>query len=217
MSWHSGLIELIGYAASLTVFATFCMTTMLPLRIVALGSNVLFALYGYFGSLYPILILHVCLFPVNLWRLAQVLRVVSGGGGTEPKPFNILLLRRHMKERRLKAGETLFRLGDYADELFYVLAGELTVPELGAAIGPGDIVGEMGILAHNRRRTASVVARTDCTLLSLTAAKARELFFQYPAFTMRLMSVLTARLIDDVRAETLAHLHAAAGQKTPGA
>ncbi len=70
-------MQLIGYAASLTVFATFCMTTMLPLRLVALGSNVLFALYGYFGSLYPILILHVCLFPVNFWRLAQVLRVVK--------------------------------------------------------------------------------------------------------------------------------------------
>ncbi len=120
-----------------------------------------------------------------------------------------------MKERRLKAGETLFRLGDHADAMFYVQNGELLVRELGAKLGPGDIVGEMGILSHGRQRSATVVAKTDCALLSLTGAKARELFFQYPAFTMRLMGVLTDRLIDDVRSETLARLHAAAASHPP--
>ena len=215
MSWHSWLVQAAGYAASLTVFATFCMTTMRPLRIAALCSNVLFGLYGYFEGLYPILILHACLFPVNFWRLVQVLRVISPGSGPEPKPFDILLLRPHMKELRLKAGETLFRLGDHADAMFYIQNGELLVQELGANLGPGDIVGEMGILSHGRQRSASVVAKTDCSLLSLTGAKARELFFQYPAFTMRLIGVLTDRLIDDVRSETLARLHAAAAAAHP--
>lgn len=214
---HLSVVTLIGYAAALTVFASFCMSTMLPLRIVALVSNVLFGLYGYFGALYPVLILHACLFPVNIWRLAQVLRVVSAGAGTQAESFDITLLRRHMRERRLAAGETLFRIGDHADVMFYVQGGELLVEELGARIGPGDLVGEMGILAHDRQRTATVVAMTDCVLLSLTATKARELFFQYPAFTIRLMSVLTSRLIDDVRAETLARLHAATAVRGPSA
>lgn len=206
---HVSAVSLIGYAAALTVFASFCMSTMLPLRIVALASNVLFGLYGYFGTLYPVLILHACLFPVNVWRLAQVLRVVTVSSRAEGEAFDIMLLRRHMRERRLAAGETLFRIGDHADAMYYLQRGELLVEELGARLGPGDIVGEMGILAHDRQRTATVVAMTDCVLLALTGAKARELFFQYPAFTIRLMSVLTSRLIDDVRAETLARLHAA--------
>src|ERR1700685_2509965 len=68
MSW----ITLVGYAASSAVLATFCMKTMRPLRIVALGSNVLFATYAFFGGLYPVLILHLVLFPINLARLVQL-------------------------------------------------------------------------------------------------------------------------------------------------
>src|SRR5258708_150132 len=48
-----------GYAASLTVLATFCMTSMWPLRAFALASNVLFILYGFAAHIYPVLILHV--------------------------------------------------------------------------------------------------------------------------------------------------------------
>ena len=55
MSWF----DLLGYLASLSVFATFCMNTMVPLRVLALGSNVLFSTYGLIGHLYPVLILHV--------------------------------------------------------------------------------------------------------------------------------------------------------------
>src|SRR6185312_7579047 len=124
-------VQLAGYAASLTVFATFCMTTMLPLRIVALISNVLFAAYGYFDALYPVLILHLALFPVNLWRLAQVFRVVSARGGQEARKFDFTALRDYMTERRLRAEETLFSRGNKADEMFYIVSGELIVTEFG--------------------------------------------------------------------------------------
>ena len=36
-------IDLLGYAASATVLATFCMNTMIPLRATAILSNILFA------------------------------------------------------------------------------------------------------------------------------------------------------------------------------
>src|SRR5580692_3136319 len=68
-------INLAGYAASSMVLATFCMKTMRPLRILALASNVLFAVYAFFGGLYPVLILHVVLFPINLARLVQLQRL----------------------------------------------------------------------------------------------------------------------------------------------
>jgi len=64
-------IDLLGYAASVSVLATFCMNAMVPLRILALCSNVLFVGYGYFDHLYPVLILHLILFPVNVLRLLE--------------------------------------------------------------------------------------------------------------------------------------------------
>ncbi len=65
-------VDILGYAASAAVLATFCMSTMLLLRILALISNVLFIFYGYFDHIYPVLTLHAILFPVNMFRLSRV-------------------------------------------------------------------------------------------------------------------------------------------------
>jgi CRP/FNR family transcriptional regulator, cyclic AMP receptor protein len=43
---HIGWSDAVGYVASLLVFCTFYMRTMLPLRVVAIASNVAFMIYG---------------------------------------------------------------------------------------------------------------------------------------------------------------------------
>ncbi len=70
-------IDVLGYAASLLVLTTFCINTMLRLRWVAIGSNILFMLFGYLARIYPVMILHVILFPVNFVRLVQIYRLVQ--------------------------------------------------------------------------------------------------------------------------------------------
>ena len=47
------------------------MKMMVPLRSVAIASNVAFISYGYLGGMVPILVLHLALLPLNLWRLHQ--------------------------------------------------------------------------------------------------------------------------------------------------
>lgn len=64
-------VNLLGYAASIAVLATFCMNGMISLRLVALLSNVLFATYALCAHITPVLILHAVLLPVNLIRLVQ--------------------------------------------------------------------------------------------------------------------------------------------------
>ena len=66
-------INLLGYGASASVLATFCMSTMVPLRAVAICSNLLFGAYGAVDHIYPVLVLHVILLPVNIVRLIQVI------------------------------------------------------------------------------------------------------------------------------------------------
>jgi hypothetical protein len=66
-------IDLLGYSASFSVFGTFCMKKMVALRVLAVISNILFALYGYYGQLHPILLLHLALLPVNVFRFVQLL------------------------------------------------------------------------------------------------------------------------------------------------
>jgi len=66
------MITLLGFAASFAVLPTFLMRTLLPLRIVAVGSNVLFIAYGYFAHILPVLCLHLALLPINIGRLSEL-------------------------------------------------------------------------------------------------------------------------------------------------
>ena len=63
--------DAVGYLASALVLAAFCMKEMIPLRAVAVCSNVAFLFYGLALGLAPVWLLHAVLLPINCWRLWQ--------------------------------------------------------------------------------------------------------------------------------------------------
>jgi CRP/FNR family transcriptional regulator, cyclic AMP receptor protein len=63
-----------GYLASLLVLATFSVRGMVALRTLAIASNLAFIGYAALAQIYPVLLLHALLLPVNLSRLSQALR-----------------------------------------------------------------------------------------------------------------------------------------------
>ena len=71
--------DALGYLASVLVLATFCMRGMVPLRLMAIASNVAFIVYAGLAGLGPVLLLHVLLLPLNVHRLLQALREQPGG------------------------------------------------------------------------------------------------------------------------------------------
>lgn len=81
----------------------------------------------------------------------------------------------------LKAGEVLFKQCTMGDLIYVVSEGELQIvreladggEELVKVIGPGDYVGEMGVLFH-MPRSATVRAHTDATVVGYTAQALRE-------------------------------------------
>jgi len=68
MSW----IDFIGYLAALSVLATFCMDAFVPLRGLAIASNVLFITYGIAGHIYPVFLLHAVLLPINIRKIVRL-------------------------------------------------------------------------------------------------------------------------------------------------
>jgi hypothetical protein len=97
-------MQLMGYLACALVFATFCMRAMLPLRLIAIGSNVAFVAYGHLGGLAPILLLHLVLLPLNIWRLCQALGMLSKAAcGTRNVGLSARLIRRRRVQRRRAA------------------------------------------------------------------------------------------------------------------
>lgn len=67
-------VDWAGYVASSLVFLTFYMKGMVPLRVVALCSNVAFLIYGGMLHLVPIFMLHAALIPINARRLIYAWR-----------------------------------------------------------------------------------------------------------------------------------------------
>jgi hypothetical protein len=69
-----GIVEIIrSFAAGMTVTAFYC-TTMLTLRLAAIGANLLFIIYGSGFDLKPVMALHCILLPLNNIRLIKVMR-----------------------------------------------------------------------------------------------------------------------------------------------
>ncbi len=63
-------VDIIGYIACGLVLITFCMNSLLRLRLSAVTSNVAFIAYAYFQELLPILLLHVVLLLINSIHLS---------------------------------------------------------------------------------------------------------------------------------------------------
>ena len=193
MSW----VDILGYTASATVLATFCMGTMVPLRIIALVSNVLFMGYGYLDHLIPVFVLHATLLPVNALRLHQLQRLLGEMNRSSGKTPFIDSLLPHMTRRVLAAGETLIRKGDKADALYYLAQGELEIVDYDKLLKPGALVGEIGVFGPEMQRTATVICRSECILFELTEAKAKQLYFEDRSFGFAMLQLIIARLTEN--------------------
>ena len=192
-------VELTGYLASLLVFCTFYMKTMIPLRCVAIASNVVFMTYGLAGGLYPVFLLHVVLLPLNCLRLYQVQRLVrkvrQAARGDLSSDWLIPLMTR----QQFTKGDILFRVGDQATSMSLILSGSVRLVEIGIVLGPSSVIGEIGLFAPDHRRTGTAVCETDVEIGSISDDKALQLYYQNPAFGFFLFRLVVQRMIENER------------------
>jgi CPA1 family monovalent cation:H+ antiporter len=95
----------------------------------------------------------------------------------------------------LERGEPLANKGEFGHTLFFVEQGTADVLRDGnvhAIVGPGDVVGEIAVLASGRR-TASVVATSSMRLLALFKRDVWGLERKAPEASKRLQAVLDGR------------------------
>lgn len=193
---HLNWVQLIGYAASLLVFSTFYMKTMIPLRCIAVLSNVAFLTYGYFAVLYPVFFLHVVLLPLNILRLYQMGKLIERVRRASKKDYSIEWMISSMTEQEFKKADVLFRKGDKADKFYYIEKGSVRLPEIEITLGPGEIIGEIEIFSLFKERTTSAVCETDLTVLALSDHKVLELHYQNPEFVLYLGRMVIQRLLN---------------------
>ena len=191
---------ILGWVAAGFALTSFLMKDMVRLRLLAMAANAAFMGYGYYENMMPTMGLHAGLLLLNCFRLVQIVKLtIDIREATLDSPVSVWLLP-HMKKRRAAAGTVLFNKGDTADRMFYVRSGTLKLAGYGDILGPGSLVGEIGLFSPDRRRTQSIVCETDCDLYELTDEGMYRLYFQNPKLGFHVMRLVVARLIRDVEA-----------------
>lgn len=192
-----------AWVASILVFCAFFMKTMVPLRIIAITSNVAFIAYallglsyGAFDKLYPILILHSFLLPLNVVRLREVRRLVTAVREASDADALHALVPYMKTEQRLK-GDVLFRAGDAPLKLYLIESGRVVFPELDKRVSAGAVFGEVGLFAPEQTRTVTAICEDDCRLATIARDRVLELYYENPRFGLFLIRLVSGYVRPD--------------------
>ncbi len=104
--------------------------------------------------------------------------------------------------QRFPAGTQLMRQGEASDALLVIVEGRVAVerchphlldPILLAELGPGETVGEMGVI-DRQTRSATVTALEDTLAVRLSVVEAMEVIAHYPEVAAALLRTLSRRI-----------------------
>ena len=110
------------------VLAGSFVKTMIPLRWLAIGSNIGFVAYGALHPSYPMLLLHAALLPVNLYRLREMIELTHRvAAASAEADLSGVWLKPYMRAAKRRAGTVLFRQGDRGDRLYLLAEGRAAV------------------------------------------------------------------------------------------
>jgi hypothetical protein len=191
-------VSLMGYFAAILVGCTFYMKTTIPLRIFAIASNFCFITYAVFHHpvLYPVLILHTFLLPLNITRLVQLKKLIKEAKSEVSKDKSFDWLIPYMKKEVFKRGSVLFQRGEPNSKLYLIQQGRVILPEINRIVGPGEMIGEIGVLSPHKLATTTALCEDDLHVLTIHETQVLALYYQNPNFGLYLLQILMKRFID---------------------
>jgi CRP/FNR family transcriptional regulator, cyclic AMP receptor protein len=193
------LDDLLGYIGAAGVLVTMSMRTMIPLRALAIAVNVVMLTYGLEKHSMPTIVLQAILLPINAYRLREMVRLTRQVRMAATGGMSLDWLRPFMHRRRYRAGDVVFRRGDPADAMYYVLGGRFVLPELDEVVRPDTVVGEVGLITPDLSRTRTLQCEADGELLVIGYDEVRQLYFQNPEFGFWLLRLAGGRLIANMQ------------------
>ncbi|OGV73955.1 MAG: hypothetical protein A3K19_22930 [Lentisphaerae bacterium RIFOXYB12_FULL_65_16] len=107
----------------------------------------------------------------------------------------------HMERRAFRKGDVLFRQGDPADAMFYIEAGSILLSEIGKGLGPGEVIGEMGLLCPANRRTVSAVCEQDLVAYRMGREGVLAMMDRAPRDVFTLIQLAIGRYSENLRHE----------------
>jgi len=177
---------------------TFLTPTMIRLRAFGILSAVFFVAYGLLAPAISTFLMYFLLLPINSVRLYQITKLVKKARNAAKGDLSIDWLKPFMDTRKYKKGDVLFRKGQVADEMLLTVTGKFLVKEIDVELAPGRLVGELGFVTQNNRRTQTVECLEDGTVMTIGYDRLLEVYFEQPDFGYFFLRLTTDRLLQNV-------------------
>jgi CRP-like cAMP-binding protein len=187
-----------GIFSSVFLVATYTMRTMIPLRIFGILTNIVLILFSIVTEHYATVVLHAVLLPLNVYRLNQMLQLVRDVRRSVHSDLSMAWLKPFMTERSCAAGDVLFYKDEKAEEMFYIVSGRFQLVELDIELPVGALVGELGMLSPDNRRTQTLECLEGGTVLGVSYQQVEELYVQNPSFGFYFLRLVSARLFQNL-------------------
>lgn len=105
------------------------------------------------------------------------------------------LLAGRAQEAGADEGDVLIKAGAFADQLLAIEDGSVEVQrkdEVVAKLGPGDVIGEAGVVKHELRN-ATVVATSPVKAITIAHSDIKQVRREHPDFDERIKAVTEDR------------------------
>ncbi len=211
VTWHAIFDRLIDVASAHLNFASACaligavfygatllMRTMVPLRVFGIISALFFVAYGALAGAMSTFFMYLLLLPINSWRLFQMRSLVKKARVAAQGDLSMDWLKPFMNRRIYRRGDVLFRKGQTANEMFLTVTGKFLVREIGVELPPGRLVGELGFVTPNNRRTQTVECIESGEVLTITYDRLLEIYFDNPEFGYFFLRLASDRLLQNI-------------------
>jgi CRP/FNR family cyclic AMP-dependent transcriptional regulator len=195
MTW----VEALGWFVAALSIGGSAMKTIVPLRCLGITTNIFGIVYAFSAGHYSGLVVHFVLLPVNSMRLLQMLRLIAKvKRASATGDISMDWLKPFMAREKVRAGQVLFAKGDVAQCMFYTLTGRFRLKESGIEIPQGQVVGEMGLIAPDNRRTQTLECLEKGEVLTITYDQLRQLYFQNPEFGFYFLRLTSERMFQNL-------------------
>jgi Cyclic nucleotide-binding domain len=178
--------------------ATLLTQTMVPLRVANMVGCACFVGFGALAGDVKTFLLYLLLLPINAVRLRQMLNLVKKARAATQGDMSMEWLKPFMTEGKYRKGNVLFKKDDAANEMLLTVTGKFLVKEIGVELPPGRLMGELGFLTPNNRRTATIECVEDGQVLTITYEKLLEIYFQNPQFGYYFLVLTSQRLLENI-------------------
>jgi ABC-type multidrug transport system fused ATPase/permease subunit len=192
------LANLFALIGAIFFVATLLMQTMVPLRVANMIGCAFFAGFGALAGNITTFLMYLLLLPINAYRLRQMLTLVKKARTATQGDTSLEWLKPFMTQRKYRKGDVLFKKDDVANEMFMTITGKFLVKEIDVELPPGRIMGELGFLSPENRRTATVECLEDGQVLMITYEKLLEIYFQNPQFGYYFLVLTSQRLLENI-------------------